>query len=674
MMGKVIKTKEVVKDIKLKETQIGTKVKDVGLKTKDKVAENIGSLDGVNQQEYSADKLETMERSVVDSVVTVSEKTAKRAVKATTDKIKEKKAKKDISEDVPNDIEEPTIQAETQIEVADKPKKLEAPKTETQVKSNERKKVTTKGVTDDANGEVDLTATDKTSLSSKSKEQKIKAPKGADSIADGGVDLSDKAQNKKSLKEKQIIDDKKKPRKRQQTPPKTKEKPALKKANENRTVKKPTALNGKIKQTGRNADRSVKTIKTADKALKTAEKTAKAAKSTAKTTAETAKRTKQAAKVTTKATVKTVKVVGKALVEMGKAVVAGAKSLIAAAAAGSVPALVIIIVICLVGAIGGTSFGIFLANDETTGTEKTMSQAVSQLTSEHYSNLMALRSEHDYDIYEVEGNTSINWKDVIAVYAVKTTSMENPLEVVTLNDEKIALLSEVMSDMNKMTGAVIPKVVAETTVTTDEDGHSIKTTTYVTKQVLTVTIVQLNARQMAELYRMTDEQKAMIDELMSEEYDALWSDLISAGGGVIINPNTSYVGTGILAWPLDGDYTITSPFGTRIDPISGVIKTHGGTDIAAPTGTPLLAAADGTVITASYDADGYGFYVKIKHDDTYTTLYGHCSVLHVTVGQVVKQGQLIAEVGSTGYSTGPHVHYEVIQNGVRVDAMWFYKQ
>ncbi len=257
--------------------------------------------------------------------------------------------------------------------------------------------------------------------------------------------------------------------------------------------------------------------------------------------------------------------------------------------------------------------------------------------------------------------------------AVKTTSNENPLEVVTLNDEKIDLLREIMKDMNTMTGAIIPRVVAETTITTDEDGHSIKTTTYVTKKVLVVTIAQLNTNQIADVYRMNDEQKAQINELLSPEYDALWNDLIGSNG-MIINPNTSYVGTGIFAWPLDGDYTITSPFGTRVDPISGIVKTHGGTDIAAPTGTPLLAAADGVVVTASYQDNGYGFYVKIKHDNTYSTLYGHCSVLHVTAGQTVKQGQMIAEVGSTGYSTGPHVHYEIIQNGVRVDAMWFYKK
>ena len=72
-------------------------------------------------------------------------------------------------------------------------------------------------------------------------------------------------------------------------------------------------------------------------------------------------------------------------------------------------------------------------------------------------------------------------------------------------------------------------------------------------------------------------------------------------------------------------------------------------------------------------AGGYGYYVKIQHNDTFATLYGHCSVLYVTPGQVVKQGQIIADVGQTGYATGPHVHFEVYVNGIRVDAMQYFK-
>ena len=229
-----------------------------------------------------------------------------------------------------------------------------------------------------------------------------------------------------------------------------------------------------------------------------------------------------------------------------------------------------------------------------------------------------------------------------------------------------------MNDMNKLTGVVTSKLVAQTVVTTDEEGNSVKTTEYVTKKVLTVNIIRLSAEQIIELYNFNNEQKRQLNELMSDDYTDLWNDLIG-GSGEIIMSGSSFVSKGYFTWPLPETFTITSYFGTRVDPISGVVKTHGGTDIAAPGGTPILAAADGTVVVASYDADGYGFYVKLKHDDTYSTIYGHCSALLVSAGQTVKQGQIIAKVGSTGYSTGNHLHFEVIQNGVRVDALSFFE-
>ena len=165
-------------------------------------------------------------------------------------------------------------------------------------------------------------------------------------------------------------------------------------------------------------------------------------------------------------------------------------------------------------------------------------------------------------------------------------------------------------------------------------------------------------------------KKALLEELMSDEYSDLWGELLGASGQ-IIQSCSSFVGTGMFAWPFENDQYISSRFGTRVDPISGEVKTHGGTDIAAPLGTPILAASDGVVVTATWH-NSYGYYVKIKHDDTYSTLYAHCSALHVSVGQTVKQGQVIADCGSTGYTTGPHLHYEVIQNDIKINALDFY--
>lgn len=148
-------------------------------------------------------------------------------------------------------------------------------------------------------------------------------------------------------------------------------------------------------------------------------------------------------------------------------------------------------------------------------------------------------------------------------------------------------------------------------------------------------------------------------------------------GGKPIVPDTSWEGTGIFQWPLPRDYTITSPFGYREDPITGQTSFHSGTDIAAPEATPILAVADGIVVDAN-DIDpwgeSYGYYVKIQHNETYETLYAHCLAVFVVEGQEVQQGEVIALVGNTGNSTGSHLHFEVRENGGEVDAMGFFQK
>ena len=145
------------------------------------------------------------------------------------------------------------------------------------------------------------------------------------------------------------------------------------------------------------------------------------------------------------------------------------------------------------------------------------------------------------------------------------------------------------------------------------------------------------------------------------------------GGGQQME--TTWEGTGIFEWPLPGDFSITSPFGYRTDPITGESSFHDGVDIAAPEGTAVLAAADGVVVTANRtDSWGgsYGYYVTIQHDETYETLYAHCSEVLVKAGQEVEQGDVVALVGSTGNSTGDHLHFEVREGGSKVDPMGFF--
>ncbi len=110
---------------------------------------------------------------------------------------------------------------------------------------------------------------------------------------------------------------------------------------------------------------------------------------------------------------------------------------------------------------------------------------------------------------------------------------------------------------------------------------------------------------------------------------------------------------------------VTSEFGGRTDPITGVWKEHSGIDLGAAKGTAIRAAKGGTIERVSYDSTGYGYYLTINHGSGMMTLYGHCSQILVRDGQTVKAGDVIARVGSTGRSTGNHLHYEVIIDGIR---------
>ena len=124
------------------------------------------------------------------------------------------------------------------------------------------------------------------------------------------------------------------------------------------------------------------------------------------------------------------------------------------------------------------------------------------------------------------------------------------------------------------------------------------------------------------------------------------------------------VGDGRLAWPLDGQ--VRSPFGPRVHPILGTVRFHAGIDIAAGAGTPIRAPAPGQVTRAGGEG-GCGTSITLEHPGGLRTRYCHLSALDVTVGQTVAAGQTIGRVGSTGLSTGPHLHFEVYDHGQLVN-------
>ncbi len=125
--------------------------------------------------------------------------------------------------------------------------------------------------------------------------------------------------------------------------------------------------------------------------------------------------------------------------------------------------------------------------------------------------------------------------------------------------------------------------------------------------------------------------------------------------------------------PLAGKLEVSSEFGLRSSPFEdGNYEIHEGMDLAGPVGKPVLATADGMVVEASYD-NGYGYHVKINHDHNYTTLYGHLSQLSVTSGNRINRGAVVGYLGSTGRSSGPHLHYGIYRKGEAVNPRYYLK-
>lgn len=119
--------------------------------------------------------------------------------------------------------------------------------------------------------------------------------------------------------------------------------------------------------------------------------------------------------------------------------------------------------------------------------------------------------------------------------------------------------------------------------------------------------------------------------------------------------------------PISSEYPIVSTFGRRLHPVSNTMKFHKGVDMRAPIGTPVMATSDGEVIDVIVKESGYGKHIIIKHDESYKTLYAHLSKMDVSKGDIVKKGEKIGEVGTSGASVSPHLHYEVIKEGEKVN-------
>ncbi len=307
-----------------------------------------------------------------------------------------------------------------------------------------------------------------------------------------------------------------------------------------------------MRRVRRSADATQKTIKTVDCSGKTIKQTArstgkaavKTTQKTIKTVEKTAKTAAHTARAATKATAAGIKAAVKAAAAAVKAIIAGTKALIAAIAAGGWIAVVVIIVVCLIGLIVGSCFGIFFS-DEDSGTGQTMRQAVQEINADYQSQIDAIRANLTYDVLEMSGSRAV-WPEVLAVYAVKTTTdPDDPQEVATVDNGKKAILKDIFRQMNELSSCTENKTEEVITETDDGHGNIVETATTVTRTYLYITVSHKTAEEMAEHFNFNADQRQQLSELLAEENRRLWSAVlygIYSGDDIIVKVALSQVG------------------------------------------------------------------------------------------------------------------------------------
>ena len=308
-----------------------------------------------------------------------------------------------------------------------------------------------------------------------------------------------------------------------------------------------------IKQTAKSTGKAAvkttqKTIKTAEQTartdIKTTQAAAKTAQKTAQATAKAAQKAAQAAKATAKATAHAVKVAVKATIAAVKAIIAATKALIFAIAAGGWVAVVVIIVICLIGLIVGSCFGIFFSNEDS-GSGQTMQAVVQEINTDYQTQLDTTKANISYDVLEMSGSRAV-WPEVLAIYAVKTTTdPDNAQEVATMDDSKKAILKDIFWQMNEISSRTETKTAEVITETDDGHGNIVETTTTVTRTYLYITVSHKTAEEMADQYNFNADQRKQLAELLADENQRLWCAVlygIGTGDGEIVTVALSQIG------------------------------------------------------------------------------------------------------------------------------------
>ena len=309
-----------------------------------------------------------------------------------------------------------------------------------------------------------------------------------------------------------------------------------------KTIKQASAT---AKGTVKTASKSIKTAeKTAKASIKTTQQAAKAAQRTAQATARAAKATAHAARAAARAAVAAAKVAAKATIAAVKAIIAATKALIAAIAAGGWIAVLVIVIICLIGLLIGSCFGIFFSGEDS-GSGYTMQNVVQEINDDYQQQIDTTKANLSHDVLEMSGSRAV-WPEVLAVYAVKTTTdPDNPQEVATMDDSKKAILTDIFWEMNQISSRTETRTETVITETDDGNGNIVETETTVTQTYLYITVSHKTAEEMAAQYGFDEEQKEQLAELLDEENRSLWSAVlygIYTEDGAIVSVALSQVG------------------------------------------------------------------------------------------------------------------------------------
>lgn len=299
------------------------------------------------------------------------------------------------------------------------------------------------------------------------------------------------------------------------------------------------------KGTVKTASKSIKTAeKTAKASIKTTQQAAKAAQRTAQATARAARDAAHAARAAARAAVAAAKVAAKATIAAVKAIIAATKALIAAIAAGGWIAVLVIVIICLIGLLIGSCFGIFFSGEDS-GSGYTMQKVVQEINDDYQQQIDTTKANLSHDVLEMSGSRAV-WPEVLAVYAVKTTTdPDNPQEVATIDDSKKAILTDIFWEMNQISSRTETRTETVITETDDGNGNIVETESTVTQTYLYITVSHKTAEEMAAQYGFDEEQKEQLAELLAEENRSLWSAVlygIYTEDGAIVSVALSQVG------------------------------------------------------------------------------------------------------------------------------------